>query len=98
MRVLELIAPAILSITAAGFSVHVGGTPALDLECTQLFKVLDDDAPLAGGLKALASQKIEPSHAEAACRSALRGDPANPTFMFLLGRALSLGDEVVPVV
>jgi len=93
MRALKLIAPAFWAITTAGFSAHVGSAQTRDLECTQLSNVLDDDAPLAAGLKALASKNIELAQAEAACRSALRGDPANPTFMFLLGRALSLGNK-----
>lgn len=97
MRVLELIAPAFLAITAAGLSTHAGcaQTPTLApiLECTQLSNVLDDDTPPAVGLNAPASKKIEPSQAEAACRSALKGDPTNPTFMFQLGRALSLGSK-----
>src|SRR6516225_9885425 len=36
---------------------------------------------------------IKWTEAVSACRSALRADPANPTFMFLLGRALSLGNK-----
>ena len=93
MRVLELVAPAFLAITAAGFSTHVGSAQTPDLECTQLSDVPDDGTPLAVGLKALASKKLDPSQAEAACRSAHRADPANPTFMFQLGRALSLGNK-----
>jgi TPR repeat protein len=93
MRVLEFIAPALLAITAAGFSAHVGNAQTLDLECAQLSNVLDDETALAVGLKASAFKNIEPSQAEVACRSALRGDPANPTFMFQLGRALSLGNK-----
>src|SRR5262245_31499131 len=93
MRALELIALALLATATADFSAHVAGAQTSDLECAQLSNLLDDDAPLSGGLKALASKKIESSQAEAACRSALRGDPANPTLMFLLGRALSLGDK-----
>src|SRR5262245_27366932 len=93
MRVSELIAPAFLAITFAGFSTHVGSAQAPDFECAQLSNVPDDGSPLAVGLKVLASKKIDPSQAESACRSALRADPANPTFMFLLGRALSLGNK-----
>src|SRR6266852_1484524 len=93
MRVLQLIAPALLAIAAAGFSAHVASAQAADLECTQLTHVPDDGAPLAVGLKALASNQSEPSPAETACRSALKGDPANPTFMFRLGRALALGNK-----
>src|SRR5215469_350970 len=93
MRVWELIAPAFLAITAAAFSAHVGSAQTPDLQCTQLPNVPDDGAPLAVGLNDLASKKIDPSQAESACRSALRADPVNPTFMFLLGRALSLGNK-----
>src|SRR5262249_40471226 len=53
----------------------------------------DDGSSLAAGLQVLASKKIDPSQVESACRSALRADPANPTFMFHLGRALSLGHK-----
>ena len=93
MRVWELIALAFLAITVAGFSTHVGSAQTPELECAQLSNVPDDESPLAVGLKVLASKKIDPSQAESACRSALRADPANPTFMFLLGRALSLGNK-----
>src|SRR5882724_11841704 len=93
MRVLQLIAPAFLAIGAAAISTHVGRAQTTDLECTQLANVPDDGAPLAADLKALASKKIDPSQAEAACRSALRADPANPTLMFQLGRVLSLSDK-----
>src|SRR6516165_5336476 len=93
MRVGELIAPAVLAITAAAFSAHVGSAQTPDLQCTQLPDLPDDGTPLAVGLNDLASKKIDPSQAEAACRSALRADPANPTFMFQLGRALSLGNK-----
>jgi TPR repeat protein len=93
MRVLKLIAPAFLAMTAAGLSTHVGSAQTPRLDCAQLANVVDEEAPLAVRLSAPASIKIEPSQAEAACRSALGGDPANPTFMFLLGRALSLGNN-----
>src|SRR5215510_14556699 len=93
MRVSEITALAFLAITVAGFSAHVGSAQTPDLQCTQLFNVPDDGTPLAVGLNDLASKKIDPSQAESACRSALRADPVNPTFMFLLGRALSLGNK-----
>jgi TPR repeat protein len=85
--------PSLFWLTVAGFSTHVDSAQTLDLECAQLSNVSDDESPLAVGLKVLASKKIDPSKAESACRSALRADPANPTFMFLLGRALSLGNK-----
>jgi TPR repeat protein len=84
---------AFLAITVAGFSTHVGSAQTPELECVQLSNVPDDGTPLAVGLHALASKKIDPSQAESACRSALKAEPANPTFMFLLGRALSLGNK-----
>ena len=93
MRGLELIAPAFLAITLAGVSTHVDSAQTSDLECLQFSNMPDDGTPLAAGLKDLAFEKIDPSQAEAACRSALRADPANPTFMFQLGRALSLGNK-----
>src|SRR5262245_62918180 len=93
IRLWELIAVALLAMTAAAFSAHVGSAQTPDLQCTQLSNVPDDGTPLAVGLNDLASRKIDPSQAESACRSALRADPVNPTFMFLLGRALSLGNK-----
>ena len=93
MRVSELIALAFLAITDTGFSTHVGSAQTPDFECAQLSNVPDDGTPLAVGLNDLASKRIDPSQAESACRSALRADPVNPTFMFLLGRALSLGNK-----
>jgi hypothetical protein len=94
MRVLELIAPALLALTAVGFSTHVvGSAQAPELECTQFLNMPDDGTPLAVELQALASRKIDPSQAESICRSALRADPANPATMFQLGRALSLGNK-----
>ena len=90
MRVLELITPAFLVIIATGFSVHIGSAQTPDRECAQLSNVLDDGTPLEAGLTSPASRKI--FEVEAACRSALRTDPTNTTFMFQLGRALSLGN------
>ena len=84
---------AFLAITVAGFSTHVGSAQTPDFECAQLSNVPDDGSPLAVGLKDVASKKIDTSQAGSACRSALRADPVNPTFMFLLGRALSLGNK-----
>jgi TPR repeat protein len=91
--VLKLLAPVFLAIAAAGFSARVGSAQTPILECTQLSDVADDGAPLAAGLPAPASKEIESSQAEAACRSALKADPANSTFMFQLGRALALGNK-----
>src|SRR5262249_4163515 len=71
MRVLELIAPAFLVITLAGFSTHVGSAQTPKLECAQLSNPPDDGSPLAAGLEVLASKKIDPSQVESACRSAL---------------------------
>jgi TPR repeat protein len=93
MRVLELIAPVFLVIIAACFAAHVGRARAADLACTQLSNGTDDGAPLAARLTAPAITKIEPVQAETACRSALAADPSNSSFMFLLGRALSLGSK-----
>ena len=93
MRVLKLIALGLLAIVAANFSAHVGRAQTAGAECAQLAKLMNDDAPLATGLSAAASQKFEPSQAQAACLSELKSDPANPTVMFLLGRALSLGGK-----
>src|SRR5262245_32543956 len=94
MRVLKLVVPAFLVITAGGLSTYgVASAPASDIECTKLLNVPDDGAPLAITLKAPASQNNDPLQAELACRAALTADPTNPTFMFQLGRALSLGSK-----
>jgi Sel1 repeat len=93
MRIWDLIAPAFLAIIAAGFSAHVGTAQTAELECKQLSNVPDDGTPLAVAREDPASKKIDLSQAEAACRSVLRADPTNPTFMFQLGRALSLGNK-----
>src|SRR5262245_48663842 len=91
MKGRELIA--FLAVALAGFSPHVGGAQSPAHECTRLASVPDDGTALAAGMKAAAFPKIDPSRAEPACRSALAADPANPTLMFGLGRALSLGSK-----
>ena len=91
MRALALISAVSLAITAVGPSAHIGGAQTPDLECTQLLP--DDGSSLALGLKASAFNKIDPSQAESACRSALRTDPTNSTLMFQLARALFLGTK-----
>jgi TPR repeat protein len=90
MRVLGLIPPVLLAIAAAGFSAHVASAQTPALECARLSN-LPDDPPI--GLKAPEPKIIEPSQAEAACRSALKADPANPIVLFQLGRVLSLGNK-----
>src|SRR3974377_2398685 len=92
MLVLKLVAPVVLAMIAIGCSAHIGIAQTPDLECSQVSNLRDDGAPLAVGLQAQAFEKISPSQAEAACRSALKADPSNPTLMFQLGRALSLGN------
>ena len=81
---------AFLAISFAGFSTHLGNAQTPELECAQLSNLPEEGSSLPIGPKVLASKKIDAAQAEAACRSALRTDPSNPTFMFLLGRALSL--------
>jgi TPR repeat protein len=93
MRVLELIVTALMATTAALFPAHVSIAQTPALECTQLSNVADEGTPLAVNLKDSAFGKIEPSRVEAACRSALRADPTNPSHMFQMGRALSLGNK-----
>ena len=68
-----------------------GDTPVL--ECTLLSELPDDGTPLALVIQTSGSKKEEPGRAEAACRAALATDPANPTFMFQLARALTLGKK-----
>jgi TPR repeat protein len=91
MRVLQLIALVFLATAVAGSSADI--VSAQILECAQVSNVPNDGAPLAAGRNAPASNKFEPSQLEAACRSALKSDPANPTLMFQLARALSLGNK-----
>jgi TPR repeat protein len=93
MRALTLISAVSLAIIAAGLSAHVGSAQTSRLECTQLSDRPDDGSSLALGLKASAFNKIDPSQAESACRSALRTDPTNSTLMFQLARALFLGTK-----
>ena len=81
-----------LTLVAAGLP-HVGSAQTPGPECAQLANLRDDGAPLAAGLVAPDASATEPSQVEAACRLLLKTDPANPSFMFLLGRALSLGHK-----
>jgi TPR repeat protein len=92
MRVSRLIALAVLSIAAAGFSARVVHAQTPKLECARLLEPLDDGAPLAAAPNA-AAKSIEPSQVEAACRSALSSEPANPVILFQLGRALSVAGK-----
>ena len=87
MRALDLIAPVLLAITATALAPNVGSAQTPTLECRELSNVPDD------GTLGPASQRSEPLQAETACRAALKADPTNPTFMFQLGRALSLGNK-----
>jgi uncharacterized protein len=107
MRVLQLIASAVLAMAAAGPSTHIAraqtgveptnaqatSAQSPGLACTQASDALDGVSPPAIGPNAFAALKIDPSQAEAACRAVFGGDPANPTFMFQLARALSLGNK-----
>jgi TPR repeat protein len=93
MCVLRLIAAAFLATTAAFVLANVGTAQTAALECTQLSNLPDDGTPFALRLQAPASITIEPARAEAACRAALGADPANPTRMFQLGRALTLANK-----
>jgi TPR repeat protein len=86
MHFLDLIALVLLAV-AAGLPAHAGSAQTPTLDCRELSNVPDD------GTFVPASQRIEPLQAEAACRAALKADPGNPTFMFELGRALSLGNK-----
>src|SRR5207245_2897382 len=93
MRALKLTMLAFAAIEAAGLSTHIADAETPRVECAKLFDASNDEAPFAVGLNALASKQIDASQAEAACRSALKADPANPTLMFQLGRALCLGSR-----
>ena len=93
MRVLEFITPAFVATAAAGLSTHVASLETPRVECAHLSNAPNDGAPLAVSRNASASKQVDPSRAEATCRSALKADPANPTFLFHLGRALSLGSK-----
>ena len=76
-----------LAITAAGLLANVGSAQTPTLECSELSDMPDDGTFVPN------YRRIEPSQAETACRAALKADPANPIFMFELGRALSLGNN-----
>jgi TPR repeat protein len=93
MRVLALAARGFFAITFVAVSMHAGRaqTPAID--CTQEPNLPADETSIAISLQALSSPKIESARAEAACRAAVASDPGNPTFMFRLARALTLGDK-----
>jgi TPR repeat protein len=56
----------------------------------QLSNLPDNETAFA--LRLRAPTTIDPARAEAACRAALWVDPANPTLMFQLGRALTLAN------
>src|SRR5712691_8536237 len=90
MRVSGFIVLAFAAIAAAGLSTHIATAETPSIECADLSKSSNDEAPFAVVLNALASKQIDPSQTEAACRSALKADPANPTILFRLGRALSV--------
>jgi len=92
MRLLQLLAPGFLAITAAAVCAHAGHTQAPANECARLSNGSDDAAPLAAELAA-AAKNAEPSRLEEACREALAADPVNPSLMFQLGRALSLASK-----
>jgi TPR repeat protein len=91
MRGSRPIPPVLLTIVAIVLSAHIASAQTADLECTQLLPA--DGAALSAGVAAAASKTIDPLQAEAACRSTLRADPANPTFMFLLAKALVLANK-----
>jgi TPR repeat protein len=93
MRFLQLIAHAFLATAAAGFSADVLGAQTQLLECAQASNMPNEGVSLPAAGNPPASSTFEPSALEAACRSALKSDPANPTLMFRLARALSLGNK-----
>jgi TPR repeat protein len=93
MRAFELIAAACLAVAAAFVSTHVGNAQTPALACARFSNLLDDGTPLAIAVQSPAVKKVEPSQAEAACRSALQADPVNPTVMFQLARALILATK-----
>jgi TPR repeat protein len=93
MRMLELIARASFAITLVAFSMHAGNAQRPAIDCTQGPNLPADETSIATSLHAPSSQKIESARAEAACRAAVASDPGNPSFMFRLARALTLGDK-----
>ena len=91
MYVLTLIAPAFLVTTVLVVLPHFAIAQTTSLECMQLSNLPDNETAFA--LRLQAPTTIDPARAEAACRAALRVDPANPTLMFQLGRALTLANK-----
>jgi TPR repeat protein len=90
VRMPEFTVLAFAAIAAGGLSTHIASAETPSIECADLSKASNDEAPFAAGLNVLASKQIDPSQIEAACRTALKADPANPTILFRLGRALSV--------
>jgi len=93
MRVLELIVLAFAPIATAGLATPIAHAQTPPIDCSHFSKASNDDAPFAVYLKDLAPKQPDPLQAEDACRSALKSDPANPTILFQLGRALSVAGK-----
>src|SRR5262245_31501559 len=94
MRVLELIVLAFALIaTTTDLSTPIAYAETPPIDCVHLSKASNDEAPFAVYLNNLASKQLDPLQAEAGCQSALKSDPANPTILFQLGRALSVASR-----
>jgi TPR repeat protein len=93
MRMLELIARGSFAITLVAFSMHAGNAQIPAIDCTQGPNLPADETSIAISLQAPSFQKIESARAEASCRAAVASDPGNPSFVFRLARALTLGDK-----
>jgi TPR repeat protein len=93
MRMLELIARGSFAITLVAFSMHAGNAQRPPIDCTQGPNLPADEISIAISLQAPSSRKMESARAEAVCRAAVASDPGNPSCMFRLARALTLGDK-----
>jgi hypothetical protein len=87
------IAHCFLAIAASLLSTSIGSAETSPLGCGDFSTLLDDGIPVAVALQNAASKQAEASLAEAACREALRVDPANPAAMFQFARALALANK-----
>ena len=93
MGMLKLIARGSFAITLVAFSMDAANAQIPAIDCTQNPNLPADETSIATSLQAPSSQKMESARAEAACRAAVASDPGNPSILFRLARALTLGDK-----
>ncbi len=90
-RCVVWIARSFLPVVAWLLATDAGNAQTAALGCSDF--LLDRRISLAASLQDAGAKKLEPPQAEAACRDALRADPANPDRMFQLARALALANK-----